>query len=76
MSYIDNLRGVLQTKVDALNAMDLYRSIARTPPRAEAETPRASSAPPGGAGLRGLVITAAVALAGALIAGAANRNEK
>jgi hypothetical protein len=29
MSYYDNLRGVLQTKLDALNRMDEFHDIAR-----------------------------------------------
>ena len=29
MSYYDNLRGVLQTKLDAVNSMDDFRALAR-----------------------------------------------
>jgi hypothetical protein len=66
MSYSDNLRGVMQTKLDALNAMDHFRTVAQAG-RAGA-SPVVPSAPPADSPVKriGGVVAAGAAVVAAL----------
>ena len=60
MSYIDNLAGVYQTKLDALNDMDRFRQVSELAKGSTPETSRDRAASDGGSS--GLLISAGIAV--------------